>query len=237
VRAVTTERVRVPLASPQAVATTSAVLWRPPRDRGQAAIVLAHGAGTDLTHPLLRRIARGLAERGHMSAAFNFGYAEAGRKRPDPMGRLESAYHDVLAYLRPRLGGRPLVLGGRSMGGRVASHLAAQGEPCAGLCLLGYPLHPARRPERLRTEHWPALRLPLLFVSGDRDPLCDLPLLAREREQRLGNADDTLHVVRGADHGFALRARDGRTPAQVVAEVVDAVTAWAATLTEGWATA
>jgi uncharacterized protein len=237
VSTVTTERVRVALTSPQAVATTSAVIWRPLPDTGKAAFVLAHGAGTDLTHPTLRSISRGLARRGHLVAVFNFAYKEAGRKRPDPMRRLESAYRDVLAGLEPRLRGRPAIIGGRSMGGRVASHLAAEGVPCAGLCLLGYPLHPAGRPERLRTDHWPALRLPVLFVTGERDRLCDLGLLEQERAARLRDADAVVHVVPGADHGFGVRLRNGHTQEEVIADVIDAAACWAWRLTAGQATA
>lgn len=224
---VETERARVALSSPQAVSHTSAVLWHPPVVTG-AAFLLAHGAGTDLTHPFLRAVARGLAERGHPAVTFNFGFTEAGRKRPDPMPRLESAYADVVAWARDRFGPRPLVLGGRSMGGRVGSHLAAQGVPCAGLAFLGYPLHPAGRPERLRTGHWPRLRVPVLFVTGQRDKLCDLDLLARERARHLAAVDDRLHVVAGGDHSFKVRAADGRSQAAVQVEVIEAVTAWAA---------
>jgi uncharacterized protein len=229
----TPERLRLRLTPPQPTTTTSAELWQAAPDRGAVAFVLAHGAGSDITQPTLQAIGRGLGERGHPVALFNFGYTEAGRKRPDPMRRLQSAYRDVLAGLRPRLGGRPMVIGGRSLGGRVASHLAAQGEPCTGLCLLGYPLHPAGRPDRLRTDHWPALRLPILFVSGDRDRLCDLTLLERERRERLAPAADSVHVLAGADHGFGVRSRDGRTKAEVVREVVDAVADWAGRLTPG----
>jgi uncharacterized protein len=233
VSSTTTERLRVALDPPQAVSTTSVLLWRPQEDRGGVTFVLAHGAGSDFTHPTLRAISRGLAERGHRVAVFNFGYSEAGRRRPDPMPRLEAAYRDVLAGLRPHLGNRPVVIGGRSMGGRVATHIAARGEPCAGLCLLGYPLHPAGRPERLRTDHWPALRLPMLFVTGDRDRLCDLTLLERQRAARLGGADSVVHVVAGADHGFGVRVRDGRGHTEVLGEVVDVVASWAARLAPG----
>jgi predicted alpha/beta-hydrolase family hydrolase len=122
---------------------------------------------------------------------------------------------------------RPLVLGGRSMGGRIASHLATQGEPCAGLALIGYPLHPAGRPERLRSAHWPALRVPVLFVQGDRDRLCDLELLERERRRLPGRTGSRVHLLAGADHGLRMRGRD---PQQVSAEVVTALTCWLATL-------
>jgi uncharacterized protein len=226
-------RLRIPLTAPQAVSHTSAVLWQPASDRGGLVFVLGHGAGTDLTNPLLRVVGRGLAERGFPTVAFNFAYSEAGRKRPDPAPRLESAYRDVLAVVRAEVGSeRPLVLGGRSMGGRMASHLAADGEPCAGLVLLGYPLHPAGRPEKLRTDHWPRLRVPLLFVSGDRDRLCDLDLLADQRRAHLSVAH-RVHVLAGADHGFAVRKSDGRSDSDVLHEVIGVVGDWAESLMPG----
>lgn len=219
------ERLRVPLSTPQARAETAAMCWSPPGETGRPGLVLAHGAGTDVTDSVLCAVGRGLANRGHPVFVFNFPFAEAGRKRPDPQSRLEAAYRDAAAVARDRLGDRPLVLGGRSLGGRMASHLAAEGWPCAGLVLLGYPLHPIGRPERLRTGHWPALDVPALFVQGDRDRLCDLDLFAREREARLAGPS-RLHVIAGADHGFAVRRRDGRSLRAVLDEVVDAVADW-----------
>lgn len=236
-----TERLRVALEPAEVVETTSAALWRPrtagPGPAGTAGdvlagLVLAHGAGTDMTNPLLCAVAQGLAEQGHPVLLFNFPYTEAGRKAPDRMPRLEACYRAVAAVARRRFAGRPLVLGGRSMGGRVASHLAAQGEPCDGLVFLGYPLHPARRAgvavadERLRTAHWQDLRTSALFVQGDRDALADLALLERERAARLTGAPSTVHVVAGGDHGFAVRKKDGRTGEQVLAEIVGVVAAW-----------
>jgi uncharacterized protein len=221
-------RLRVPLSAAQAVSHTSAVVWRPATDRGGLVFVLGHGAGTDFTNPLLRAVGRGLAERGFPAVAFNFPFSEAGRKRPDPAARLEGAYRDVVEAVRAELGDeRPLVLGGRSMGGRIASHLAADGVPCAGLAFLGYPLHPAGRPEKLRTGHWPRLRVPLLFLSGDRDRLCDLDLLARERRTHLTTVAHRVHVIRGADHGFSVRKSDGRSDAEVRNEIVRVLGDWA----------
>lgn len=221
-------RLRVPMTSPQAVTHTSAVLWQPEEDRRGLAFVLGHGAGTDLTSPLLRGVARGLAERGFPVVVFNFPYAEAGRKRPDPAPRLEAAYRDAIAETQRSLGSdRPLVLGGRSMGGRMASHLVAAGERCAGLAFLGYPLHPAGRPEKLRTAHWPRLGVPLLFLSGDRDRLCDLELLDRERAAHLRGVAHRVHVLMGADHSFAVRKSDGRSDTAVLGEAVEVLSEWA----------
>ncbi len=213
------------------MADTSALLW-PAAGSGPAArpglgpgLVLGHGAGTRVTHPLLGRIAAGLAAHGHPVLSFNFAYSEVGRRPPDPAARLEAAFRDAVALARslPDLLDRLLVLGGRSMGGRIASHLAARGEPCAGLALLGYPLHPAGRPERLRTAHWPDLRVPVLFVQGDRDSLCDLDLLERERRRLLGRVQTSVHVLADADHSFRVR---GQPQGRVLDEVVTVVAEW-----------
>lgn len=221
-------RRRLALTQPQAVKQTTVLEWQPGHADGEAlGLVLGHGAGTQVTHPLLARVAAGLADRGYPAIAFNFAYAEAGRRSPDPPARLEAAFRDAVGFARRRLGKRQLVLGGRSMGGRIASHLAAAGEPCAGLALLGYPLHPAGRPERLRTDHWPELAVPVLFVQGDRDALCHLDLLERERRAHLGQVATRVHVLAGADHNFRVRGRD---QGQVLDEVAAVVAGWLAGL-------
>lgn len=227
-----TSRLRLELTPPQVVARTSAVWWSPEVDAGRPGVVLGHSAGTNVTDGLLLAVGRGLAERGYPVLTFNFPYAEAGRKPPDRPARLESAFRDATAMAGHLMGGRPLVLGGRSMGGRIASRLAARGLACAGLVLLAYPLHPAKSrsagsdSSRLRTDHWPDLSVPTLFVQGDRDPLCDLDVLARERRARLRDADSVLHVVEGGDHAFGLRKADGRAPGAVLEEIVATVGDW-----------
>ncbi len=215
------ECLRVPLSPPQSLAETSGLLWR--CSGPGPGLVLGHTAGSSIADPVLRTVSRRLAESGHPVLCFNFAYAELGRRPPDPPARLRSAFRDAIIAARTQWGDRPLLLGGRSLGGRVASLLVAEGEPCAGLVLLGYPLHPAGRPESLRTAHWPRLGVPALFVQGDRDRLCDLDRFAAERVA-LPSAD--LHVVRGADHGFRVRRSDGRNPAEVSDEVVGAVLSW-----------
>jgi uncharacterized protein len=226
-------RVRIDLTPPQAVTQTSGLLFEPARDRGQDAVVLAPGAGTDVLHPVLLEVAKGLAEAGHPVLLFNFPFTETGRKRPDHPGRLERAYIDAITWLRTRLGDqRGIFIGGRSLGGRIASRIAAQGVDTAGLVLLGYPLHPRRRRgdevdrTRLRTEHWDDLRVPVLFVQGDRDGLCDLDALEHERRLHLAQVPSQVHVVTGGDHAFGVRARDPRTTAEIMEHVRDIVVRW-----------
>ena len=220
----------VPLTPPQSRDATGGLLWRPASATAAdvPGVVLGHGAGSTMHSPILAAVAAGLAGQGHPVAAFNFAYAEAGRRGPDPMPRLESAFRDAVATFLAEVGQRPLILGGRSMGGRVASRIVAQSEPCAGLLLLGYPLHPAGKPDQLRVDHWPALDVPLLFVSGTRDSLFSLELFERHRASLPGPV--TLHVLDGADHGFHVRRSDGRSDAEVLDEVVTASVRWVAGL-------
>ncbi|MGH8929768.1 MAG: alpha/beta hydrolase family protein [Egibacteraceae bacterium] len=215
---------RLPLAPPQAVGEVDVTLWE---NGGEIAVILAHGAGTDQRGVVLRMVAEGIARAGHTVLTFNFAYTQAGRRIPDPHSRLLAAWRDVITGARDRLGAsRRLVIGGRSMGGRMASMLAAEEDLCQGLLLLGYPLHAAGLPERLRTAHWPALRVPTLFVQGDRDALCPLDVLARERAALLARAPTRVHVVAKADHSFGVRAHDGRTQGEVLDEVIHASTEW-----------
>jgi uncharacterized protein len=194
-----------------------------PGTAGGAAVALAPGAGTSMDNPLLVAVAEGLAARGHRVLRFNFAYQERGSKRPDPPKLLIATYRAAAGALRAE-GDRRLVIGGRSMGGRMASLLAAEGYACDGLLFLGYPLHPAGKPEQLRDAHLPQVRAPMLFLQGTRDALCDLALL-RPVLARLGDRAKK-HEVAGGDHGFEVRKMDGRTPESVLAEVIGAAARW-----------
>lgn len=203
----------------------SAVVTLPDAQSADALVVLAHGAGSDLTSPLLVAVADALAPHGFPTVRFNFPYTERGGGAPDPPRVLESCYRAVLAQVRAdrELGARRLVIGGKSMGGRMASHLAAAGETVDGLLLLGYPLHPAGRPEQARVAHLPRIAVPMLFLAGTRDSLCRLDLL---RDVLAGLPQATLHVVEDGDHSFAVRKRSGRDQGSVREEIVQASVAW-----------
>ena len=171
-----------------------------------ALVVLGHGAGADMLSPFMERFASGLAGHGLAVARFRFPYMERmqreGRRRPpDRAPVLLDCFADVLTRVDELCPGMPLFVGGKSMGGRIASMLAAEGRTSPrGLVFLGYPLHPSGRPERLRAAHLPRMGARALFVQGDRDPLCDLALLRHER--RGGRVPGRLHVVKGGDHSF-----------------------------------
>ena len=178
-----------------------------------------------MDNPLLVAVAEGLAARGIAVLRFNFPYRERGSKRPDPTKTLVATYRAAADVLRAEAApGARLVIGGRSMGGRMASLLAAEGYGCDGLVFLGYPLHPAGKPGQLRDAHLPKVRPPMLFVQGTRDALCDLSLL-RPVLARLGTRA-TLHEIVGGDHGFEVRKSDGRSAASVLEEVIATTAVW-----------
>jgi predicted alpha/beta-hydrolase family hydrolase len=189
-------------------------------------VILAHGAGNDMTQPLLVAVHQGLAQHGYLSITFNFPYTEQGRRAPDPAPVLEACYRSVMAAVRTDTALRPsqLVIGGKSLGGRIASQLAAQGETSDGVLLLGYPLHPPGKPEKLRVEHLPRITVPMLFFAGTRDSLCTLALLRQTLKQLV--VPVTLHVIAEGDHSFVVPKRTGRTQADVYEEIITASSTW-----------
>lgn len=218
---VTAFREKLTLGSNSSV--TAEVAPPPGFQRGEsAALVLAPGAGSNMESPLLAYLQRELSQ-SVLGVRFNFPYQESGRGGPDPQPRLEAAYRAVIAWLRahPEFAPGPIVAGGKSMGGRIASHLAASGEPLAGLVFLGYPLHPPGQPGRRRDAHLPAIACPMLFVQGSRDRLCTLDLLRPVLEKL--KAPYRLHVIDEGDHSFKVPKRTGRTEADVFAEIRDEV--------------
>jgi predicted alpha/beta-hydrolase family hydrolase len=192
-------------------------------------IILAHGAGAGKDSPFMVRVAEGLGAHGVSAATFDFPYMAAGRRVPDPAPVLEEAWRNQIASIRQQAeaSGLPLFIGGKSMGGRIASHVAAQGiEGLAGLVFLGYPLHPPGKPQQRRDAHLPQIREPMLFVQGERDAFGTADEI-RELLPRL-NTRAALHVIAGGDHSYRIHARSGRSQHDVYAEVIDAVAAWIA---------
>ncbi len=189
-------------------------------------VILAHGAGVDMRSPLLVALCDGLAQRGFLTVRFNFPYTERRAKVPDRTPVLEACYRAVIDAVRGAADLRPprLAIGGKSMGGRMATHLAAQGDAVDGLLLLGYPLHPAGQPQKLRAAHLPRIAAPMLFFAGTRDALCSLDLL--RPALAACTAPVTLHVIDGGDHSFKVLKRAGRDQAAIEAEIVDASAAW-----------
>jgi predicted alpha/beta-hydrolase family hydrolase len=190
----------------------------------RAVFVCAHGAGGHMADRGMVQTARELASRGLEVVRFNFLYREKRGSRPDPMPRLKECIRAVVERARAELDASRLIIGGRSMGGRAASMLAADGFACDGLLLLAYPLHPAGNPDQLRDAHLPAIREPVLCVNGTRDALCRRDLM----EQVLTRVGDnwTMHWLEGADHGFHVLKSSGRTDGDVMREIGDVVRQW-----------
>ena len=197
-----------------------------PDGKLDVALAIGHGAGSNMDQPILIRMAEAFAREGALVLRFNFVYSDTGRRSPDRPQVLIATWRAAAAWLaaRPEAKGRPLVLGGKSMGGRIASHLVALGDPADGLLFLGYPLHPAGQPGKLRDAHLGAIRAPMLFVAGTRDPLCDLALL-RPVLKKVGRRA-TLARIDDGDHSFHVRKSSGRDDAAATAEVVRTCVKW-----------
>jgi predicted alpha/beta-hydrolase family hydrolase len=193
-------------------------------DSSTAAIVVAHGAGAGQMSPFLVQIARGLAERGVSSATFDFAYMAARKRTPDPAPVLEARWREAIAVAVETFRGLPLFIGGKSMGGRIASQVAAQGCPgLAGLVFLGYPLHPPGKPQQRRDAHLPRITEPMLFVQGTRDAFGTAAEI-RELLPRLPSA--SLYPIEGGDHSFKIGGRGAPSPQTVLAGILDEVVRW-----------
>jgi len=215
-----------PLALEVGERRVSALLVRPARAR--ALFVFAHGAGAGMRHRFLEDLAAALAECGVATFRYQFPYAEAGSRRPDPRPLLQSTVRAAVAAAAEHARGLPLLAGGKSMGGRMTS-LAAAEAPLAGvrgLVFVGFPLHPAGRPGTERAAHLGRVALPMLFLQGSRDRLADLGLL--EPIVRSLGPRAELEVVPEADHSFAVPRRTGRSQADVLRGLAEAVGRFAA---------
>jgi predicted alpha/beta-hydrolase family hydrolase len=198
------------------------VAYQGPKRGADRAVLLAHGAGADMNAAALTTVADALADAKIPSLRFNFPYTAAGRRSPDRPPVLEAAVRGAIEELatRTKLPGDRLVLGGRSMGGRIGSMVAAD-DGALGLALLGYPLHPPGKPEQLRIEHFPRLAMPVLFASGTRDAFGSPEELKRNAKKIKGRVQ--FHWIDTGDHGFKPLKSSGLTPADALAGVAQAV--------------
>jgi len=193
------------------------------RGRTNIRLILAHGAGSNQMTPSMTRMATALAARGFETVTFNFLYSEQRKRVPDKNDRLEICWRSVIETFRESGGGK-LVIGGKSMGGRIASQVAsANASGIAGLVFLGYPLHPPGKPETLRAKHLPAIRAPMLFVQGAKDAFgtpAELKPILRTLK------DTELCVIEDADHSFKVPKRAALPQDKVDTFVLDQVEAW-----------
>ena len=193
-----------------------------------ATFICAHGAGSHQRHASITALAHGLAARGLDVVTFNFPYTEAGRKLPDRAPVLEACYTAVVRATRERVASARahLFIGGRSMGGRMATHIAAADAslPIAGLVLLAYPFHPPGKPEKRRAAHLPLVRRPMLVVQGTRDTFGGPDEIGPVFEALTPPAE--VYRVEGGDHSFKV-ARAGRDGQAAIDDAVRAhVAAW-----------
>lgn len=205
--------------------TSSALAYHTDDERGNATLVLAHGAGAPQQSAFMAGFAKGLAERGVDVLTFNFLYAEQRRRVPDRTGALEACYRAAIGVARQHFGRDTVFIGGKSMGGRIATHLAAADDAdalgIAGVVLLGYPLHPPGKPDQLRAEHLPRIRVPMLIVQGSRDPF-GTPDELRPVVAGL-SAPVAVHVIERGDHSLAPSKAAAN---QTYADVQDTIARW-----------
>lgn len=213
--------VTIPLEGGQ---TVSALLHKPREAR--AACLLAHGAGAGMNHPFLAGVSEGLANLGIAALRYQFPYMERGSKSPDKPKVAQATVRAVAAEASHLLPEVPLFAGGKSFGGRMTSQAQAESPLTGvrGVFFLGFPLHPPGRPSDDRGAHLIDVRLPILFLQGTRDEFADLDLLQPLLE-RVGKRA-TLRLFPQADHSFRVPARAGRSKAEILAELVEALAAW-----------
>ena len=185
-------------------------------------VILAHGAGAAMDTPFMEFFAKGFGEAGYRCARFEFPYmakrrTEGKRPGPDSQAKLLAAWREAIAGV----GAAKTVIGGKSMGGRMASMVADE-EGVAGLVCLGYPFHPPGRPERLRTEHLLRMQTPALLLQGTRDPFG-----GRDKVAGYGlPANITVHWLEDGDHDLRPRKASGRTGPQNWTEALEEAVAF-----------
>lgn len=211
------------------VASVSSEWMMPDRfdKAGGTTLILAHGAAHGMDQPFLKAISRQLALKGLAVIRFNFPYMEAGTRSPDSPVRLKAAWLAVLERVRAdkKLSGSRTFMAGKSLGGRVASEIVAEGGVLPdGLVLLGYPLHAPGRPDRPRYGHFEKIGVPSLWVQGSRDALCDLDVLWPALKKI--SAPVTFHVVKGGDHSYRVPKSLGREASSVWAEIAMVIFRW-----------
>jgi uncharacterized protein len=193
--------------------------------RLKTTIILGHGAGGNQLAPFMRLFAAALAERGVDAVTFNFVYSEKRRGAPDQKPKLEQCYLAVIDAIskQKKLKGNRLLIGGKSMGGRIASHVAPQRDEVSGLVFLGYPLHPPGRPDQLRDAHLADVRVPMLFVQGTRDSFgTPDELTAVFKRMRI---PASLFIIQSGDHSFKTPKNVG-TQEEIYNSILDEIVRW-----------
>jgi predicted alpha/beta-hydrolase family hydrolase len=222
------EELRVDINEYQHV--TALIYPAKPKSRAGITLILGHGAGAGQMSSFMVSFATELAARGIDAVTFNFSYTENGRHVPDKNDKLEACYLAVIETVRKhkKLGRNKLAIGGKSMGGRIASQVAASGSEgvsdLAGLVFLGYPLHPPGNLEKMRSKHLRDIKAPMLFVQGSRDSFGTPDELSPILKKLKTRAD--LYVVEGGDHSFKVPKSAGVSQEVVYKTVLDEIGRW-----------
>ncbi len=211
-------RLRIRWAPGQAVAGRLAM----PRDASPIGVLLAHGAGAGQDSPFMRQVRDGLARSGYPALTFDYPYIEAGRKAPDRPAKLLACHGAAAARLGEYCD--RVVLAGKSMGGRIGSHLAAEGHDAAGLVFYAYPIVAPGKKEPRDTSHLDRIAAPMLFFSGTKDSLSPLGML----EPLVARLDAEAAIIDGGNHSFKVPKAAGLTPDQVVDGLVRITVDWLA---------
>ncbi len=218
------ELIKIPIADGEQV---SGILSIPDSDRIDTGIILAHGAGRDMNHPMLDYLAAGMANSGYLCLRFNFPYMDKGKKGPDSKDVLYRSWKGAFRALAEHSEFKPkhIFAAGKSLGGRIASQMAAEKElPAEGLILLGYPLHAPGKKDKLRDSHLYQIQVPMLFFSGTRDQLCDLQLLKQVLAKM--SAPVELEIIEGGDHSFQVPKSYGTDAQKIYDRILCRTVEW-----------
>ena len=191
---------------------------KPEQWDGNAAVILAHGAGQGIHSPFMRFFHEALPARGLLSAQFNFEYIDKRRKVPDPQPKMQALYREMVEHVAHTHHPRKIFIGGKSMGGRVASYIAADTPGVQGLIFLGYPLHPPGKQDQLRDAHLYDTPKPMLFLSGTKDTFAERKLLERVIH-RIGDRA-TLVWTEGGDHSLKVGRASGNATLERAADEI-----------------
>ncbi len=192
-------------------------------ETAETVVILAHGAGSHMEHKTLDWLSALVRQSGASVVRFNFLYRAQGKGMPDRMPKLIETYRHVIASVQERLHPGKLVIGGHSMGGRVASMLESESKTADGLLLFGYPLHPPQQPEKLRDAHLPKIQVPTLQINGTQDEFCTPEIMERIHA---GLTNWELKWIEGADHSYTIKRSSGRTKADAEVEILAAIDSW-----------
>ncbi len=218
-----TDKVVIPVGEGKEVSGVLSI----PDGRVKRGVILAHGAGNDMNHPMFVFLAEGLAQAGYLTLRFNFLYKEQGKKAPDSQGQLYQAWEGAYRFLseHPVYRQEHIIAAGKSMGGRIASQMVADSRlPVEQLIFLGYPLHPPGKKDKLRDQHLYGIKIPMRFFAGTRDQLCDLELLRGVLSRLTAQWD--LEVIEGGDHSFNVPKSIGTGPEEIYDRMLKRMLVW-----------